>query len=668
MGTLSIRVRIEELCQPIDLVPSHQSRLTSSLLAKSLAVEWRINVQKDDLDVRTVDLILDGASPNKEPRSGFSTTFVDEQSLPLPLSTLVHGARESSKERERIGIKIILAAARGGYVSRSDMIEFRFFGCQSTQSASGFLKPLQYVPAFDLGKATNTGGPLHDVLDNAIGAIVAKPSPNVHIEVILEELELEVKNRLSIKWLLPNPIYPRTLAMVGCRPDRISFEVLPALGITQIILENAGHEAEDDNGPYARFRQKFIPCNISPDAGMAQRVVDALNGVHVDGIYTQYDVYQTGTARAAEILGLNTSSSSAFAIATDKYATRMLDSDKNSAICVNTGRDFLDVVHSDEKPVEFDYPVVVKPCTGRASWSVIKAETEAQVAAAVDKAHSRIIGYEEDGSPIQSPIMVEPYVDGPEVDVNFAMLDGEVLFYDVSDNFPCAGDLTGGIPGQHDFQETMFVFPSILPQSEQELLKDKLCNALLAMGFRTGIFHCEGRVRNSSMHYITTNGTIDLETKTKPPTSKPSAFMLEVNPRPPGYIGRLAVTWTFGVDYYAMHVFRCLGDWTRCRTTATPFANGAQHDCALVLIMPEKGGILTSDDPAIELRRTRPDLIDSIAIYRNVFEKGQRVTPPDAVDMAFLSTVVVNTTKGRKDLIRKAEEIRENWHATIEDE
>ncbi|CAO1599236.1 hypothetical protein XANCAGTX0491_002972 [Xanthoria calcicola] len=227
--------------------------------AKTLAVEWRNNADKDDIDVQTVDLILDGASSNKEPLSGFSTTFVDEQSLPLPLSTLVYRARESSKGGERIGIEIILAAARGGYVSRSDMIEFRFFGCQSIQSASGFLKPLQYVPAFDLGKATNTGGRLHDVLDNAIGAIVAKPSPNVPIEVISEELELEVKNRLSIKWLLPDPIYPRTLAMMGCLPEWISFEVLPALGITQVVLENAGHEAEDDNGPYARFRQKFIP-------------------------------------------------------------------------------------------------------------------------------------------------------------------------------------------------------------------------------------------------------------------------------------------------------------------------------------------------------------------------------------------------------------------------
>ncbi|KAL8641865.1 MAG: hypothetical protein Q9226_008577 [Calogaya cf. arnoldii] len=456
--------------------------------------------------------------------------------------------------------------------------------------------------------------------------------------------------------------------MIGCLPEWNSFEVLPALGITQIVLDNAGHEAEDDSAPCARFRKKFIPCNISPDAGMPQRIVDALKGVHVDGIYTHHDFYHVGTARAAEILGLNTSPPSAFAIATDKYATRMLDSDGNSAICINTGEEFLDVVHSKEKPAHFDYPVVVKPCTGRSSWSVLMAETEAQVAAAVDKAHSHIIGYEEDGSPIQSLIMVEPYVDGPEFDVNFAMLDGEVLFYDVSDNFPCAGDLTGGIAGQHDFQETMFVFPSILPQSEQKLLRDKLCNIVLAMGFHTGIFHCEGRVRNSSMHYITTNGTIDLEAKVEPPTSKPSAFVLEVNPREPGYIGRLAVTWTFGVDYYAMHLFRSLGDWTRYRTTATPFANGAQHNSALVLIMPEKGGILSSDDPAIELRRTRPDLLNSIAIYRNVFEKGQRVTPPDAVDMAFLSKVVVNTTKGRKDLLHKAEEIRENWHATIEDE
>ncbi|KAL8704248.1 MAG: hypothetical protein Q9201_002594 [Fulgogasparrea decipioides] len=638
--------------------------------AKRFEAQWRINAHIDAIDVQTVDLILNYESSHDESIPGFRTVpdsslqelLFSSETQPA-ISSFFQRAQELLRHETQTGIKFILPAC-DGHVSRSDMIEFRFFGCELVELASGFVKPLQHVRAFRSVKDHDTENHFRAILDSAVGAVVVKQPPDKQVNLALEALELEIKNRLSIKWLLPEPISEKRVAMVCCLPEWISFEVLPALGIKLVILDKAGHEAQDDNGPFARFREFFCPCDLNPDAGLPQRIVDALHGIHVDGIYTHYDAYHTKTAQAAEVMGLPTSPLAAFAIATDKYASRMLQADKNSAVCVADAQELQHMIQSTDKPLTIDYPVVVKPCMGRASWSVVKAETEAETLAAVDKAHSRVIGYE-DGKPIQSLIMVEPYVDGPEVDVNFALLDGEVLFFDVSDNFPCAGDLPG-TSSQHDFQETMFVSPSILPQPEQDLLASSLRDSLLRMGFRTGIFHCEGRVRNSSMRYTVSGDTIDLETKAVPPSSEPSVFMLEVNPREPGYIGRIAVTWTFGVDYYAMYLFRCIGDWQRYRASASPFVNGAQYTSALVLIMPEKGGILTSPDPAIELRKSRPDLMDSIPLYRNVFEKGQRVTPPDAVDMVFMSTIIVKTTKGRKDLLHKADKIRKNWHVTIE--
>ena len=142
--------------------------------------------------------------------------------------------------------------------------------------------------------------------------------------------------------------------------------------------------------------------------------------------------------------------------------------------------------------------------------------------------------------------------------------------------------------------------------------------------------------------------------------------MIEVNPRPPGYFGLHASLWTFGVDYYAMHVLGCIADKQRYRSFASPFVNGPQHASALVLIMPEKGGILKSPDPTIELRRKRPDLMECIPLYSNIFQQGQRVTSPDAVDMTYMATVVVNSRKGRQDLLEKVAEVRANWHVEIE--
>lgn len=569
----------------------------------------------------------------------------------------------ATNKSECMGIKLLLPAC-DGHVSRSDMIEFRFLGCELAQLASGFVSPRQHVSAFEYEKNQSASSQLQTVLESAIGAILVKQSPGTLIEHALEGLELEVKNRLSLQWLLPEPIPYKRVAMIRCQFENMSYEGIKAMGIGLVVLDEPGHYLEDPNGPLAYLREAFCPIDLNPDAGLPQRIVDALEGQHVDGLLTRYDVFHTPVAMAAEAMGLPASSPSTYAIATDKYAARLLEPDQGSAVCVTSGEELRQRINSRSNPLHIDYPVVVKPCTGRMSWCVTKTDTEADTVAAIDKARSRVIGHE-DGKPIYSSIMVEPYIDGPEVDVNLAIWDGEVLFYDVSDNWPCAGDLTES-PGKNDFQETMFVYPSALPESEQQLLALSLRDSVLRMGFHTGCFHVEGRVRNSSMHFADRNGTVDLLPKLSPPSAKPSVFMIEVNPRPPGYTGLHACTWTFGVDYYAMHVLRCIADEKRYRAFASPFVNGAQHASAVVLIMPEKGGILKSPDPTIELRRKRPDLMEYIPLYTTPFRQGQRVTSPDAVDATWVATVVVNTRNGREDLLKKVEEVRANWHVEIE--
>ena len=613
---------------------------------------------------------MEETSLSAHPVQGFTSDHILRSIEPLPSSgsdravlEFFQHAKDVTDTPERMGFKILLPAC-GGHVSRSDMIESRFFGCELIQLASGFVAPRQHINAFTYEKGQSVAGQLQSVLDSAIGAILVKQSSGKSVEHALEELELEVKNRLSLQWLLPEAIPYKRVAIVGCLPENKSYEGIKAMGIGLVVLDQPGHYLEDPNGPLAYLREAFCPIDLNNDAGLTQRIVDALKAQHVDGIHTRFDVFHVKVAMAAEIMGLPASPPSAFSIAMDKYAARTLEPDQIPAVCVTSGEELRQKIHSKDNPLHIEYPVVVKPCTGRTSWCVTKTDTEADTIAAVDKARSRVIRHE-DGKPIYSSIMVEPYIDGPEIDVNLALWDGEVLFYDVSDNWPCAGDATGA-PGRNDFQETMFVYPSALPQSEQHLLVQSLRDSVLRMGFRSGCFHTEGRVRNSSMHFADRNGTLDLVPKPIPPSAKPSVFMIEVNPRPPGYFGLHASFWTFGVDYYALHVLRCIADEQRYRSFASPFVNGAQHSSALVLIMPAKGGILKSPDPTIELRQKRPDLMECIPLYSNIFKQGQRVTSPDAVDMTYMATVVVNTRKGREDLLKKAEDIRANWHVEIE--
>jgi biotin carboxylase len=71
---------------------------------------------------------------------------------------------------------------------------------------------------------------------------------------------------------------------------------------------------------------------------------------------------------------------------------------------------------------------VVKPCEGQGSVGVSKVTNMEQLLDAVT-------GIENYGS--KSGIIVENYVDGLKIDVNFAILDGEVVLFEVVDNFSC---------------------------------------------------------------------------------------------------------------------------------------------------------------------------------------------------------------------------------------
>jgi hypothetical protein len=75
--------------------------------------------------------------------------------------------------------------------------------------------------------------------------------------------------------------------------------------------------------------------------------------------------------------------------------------------------------------------------------------------------------------------------------------------------------------------------PSDLPTDEAELIYSTLHPILLKNGFQRGVFHIEGRVRDFTMHYTTTeDGVLDLlPTRTVKSPNKPSCFLIEINMR-----------------------------------------------------------------------------------------------------------------------------------------
>lgn len=111
------------------------------------------------------------------------------------------------------------------------------------------------------------------------------------------------------------------------------------------------------------------------------------------------------------------------------------------------------------------------------------------------------------------------------MDVNFILHGGHILFFEIADDFPSTGD-THGEDMNSDFWENSNVLPSCYPANEYACVRDSMYELLLRLGFRTGVFHLEARLQNSSMAFAMKDGYMDLRQFTKlRPNPKPSAFV-----------------------------------------------------------------------------------------------------------------------------------------------
>ncbi|TRX89235.1 hypothetical protein FHL15_009933 [Xylaria flabelliformis] len=616
----------------------------------------------DPNGIRIVDLILslEGTVTSHNP-------LILDTGAPLSafLERSVKYALQES--RDEVAIKLLVPSC-SGYVIRRDMAEFRLYGCQFVREVETFISPGQFVEAPILHHEIKTGESpaLGLLIHAAIGAISAHDLSEGGLMNSAEALEEEIQNRLSLEWFSTKPIARKRLALVKPRQDYLFFVTVKDLGIDLIVLDDPGSWIEDESGPYASLRSSFTPFDTNPDSGFCDRLRDAAQQAQVDGILARSDIYFHKIAEVCRNLGLPTASPEAFWIGTDKHAQRKLINSEVKALRVSGVQELRRMLESGAALLP-DFPLIVKPTTGSRSQGVSKASNKEDLFRAVEKIQGRILGYE-GSKAITADALIEPYVKGPEIDANLVMLDGEVLFSEISDDFPSSADREDSTMERDDFQESMFVYPTKLPPNEQEALRTSLYQAVSRMGFTSGIFHVEARVINSRMQYKIDENDIyktELEDLASPPAEPPSVFLIEVNARPPAYLGLMTCAYTYGVDYHALWVLNAVGDRDRFKALCRPFRRGPQFTSALVIIQPEKGGTLMSDDPAKALRLTRPDLMDCIPLHREVFKRGDLIPDPRGPWMAYVSSLMVISRTGRKDLLHQVREIRREWKHDI---
>jgi hypothetical protein len=585
-----------------------------------------------------------------------------------------------SSQDGRCTVLRLLFSYEAGTLVRSDFLSYRLQGCEAVYAARCFLKPLAQVVQVTTEKAlsgVNTNQGFAQLLKSAVGFIIARSTtPGERPESLCSQLDDELEKRLSFPWVVQQPLTRRRVFWVQGRANidasRQFYQAAHALGIDLVVLDAPGHWIEDDAGPYAHFREKFIPFNIDPDEGFTQRIVDAVRAYpdSVDGIVCISDVRLPFVARACEILGLPTSPSTAYTVAGNKWLTRELESAANGGegFVVETA-DELDAVLSRQKG-QLQFPLIVKPCTGWNSDCVVKVRNEEELVAAVRRASARHAG-----SPARNTgVVVEPYIDGPEVDANFVVLDGQVLFCDITDDFPCPGDLhdSNKTTFAANFMETLMDVPSALPQDEQSMMRESLRKSIKRCGFQSGVFHCEARVRGSRAYYKPRqdNGILDLHgpdengRETHKEQQQPSSYLHEVNARPPGYINCVAALLAHGVDYYAIRLLLSLGqdEEERIRALAQPFLSGKpQYTLGIVVLPPTRAGIMASEDAVLEFLEANPELREHVVHYQPCKERGEVVHGPDSSELWCVGYVVVASRKGRKECLELAHLMRDRF-------
>jgi biotin carboxylase len=212
----------------------------------------------------------------------------------------------------------------------------------------------------------------------------------------------------------------------------------------------------------------------------------------------------------SEKLGLPCPHPASVDSARNKHATRAA----LKAAGLPTPRNMLIQVAADvpKAQMEVGFPAVLKPVSGAASLGVKKVSNPAELlscyeeivaelstlvvtSGALVKGDANNVGADA-GSLVDLTILMEQYLDGPEVDVDVVMSGGQWVYAAVADNGPTM---------EPYFNETWGLCPSLLPMDQQRQLKELSVNSLKALGFTMGVFHVECKMTSTGPQLIEVN-------------------------------------------------------------------------------------------------------------------------------------------------------------------
>jgi len=262
-----------------------------------------------------------------------------------------------------------------------------------------------------------------------------------------------------------------------------SFEAAAQKHTTEIIyVTDRCHQLEDPWGDRA------IAVHFESAQSAAANVVAALNGKSVDGILALGDAPSVAAAYTAHELGISYNHPASVEACRSKL--RMREVFRETGLKTPWFR----TINLDPLPepalVGISYPCVLKPLSLSASRGVIRANNRDEFASAAQRIRKLLESPEIRATREAhlDQILVEGYVPGREVAVESLLTDGVLRVLAIFDK----PDLLEG----PYFEETIYVTPSSLTESQQLAIQKCTQDSARAIGLTRGPVHAEFRIHS----------------------------------------------------------------------------------------------------------------------------------------------------------------------------
>lgn len=261
------------------------------------------------------------------------------------------------------------------------------------------------------------------------------------------------------------------------------FEAAERAGI-DLILVPRGDDSEE-SARRAKAVVELLPLDIVGDPeGALATLADRYRREPFGGIMAGNERVVPFVARAARQLGLTGLTEEAAAVVRDKRGMR------HRLRAAGLGAPGFVAVKAPDRwtdALNLSFPVVVKPANGHSSFGVIRVDGKDGLEQAVAHTWKLVESHlgAPDGSDPETGVLIEEYLDGPEITAESLVHHGRVRV--------CAISWKGEMPGPY-FEQITLRAPAQLPAEILSAIEAEVIGAHHAFGVEEGTTHTELRL------------------------------------------------------------------------------------------------------------------------------------------------------------------------------